>query len=199
MRVNRNIISITRTFLENIELPLVKRARRTGRGTRNRLPDRLTSALTPRSSAMLSLRGLRGLTLASLACGASSFTMSHFAAGAALRRTSPTAVTSRRLLSRGGATRATPCMASAEHFDYLVIGGGSGGVSSARRAATYDAKVWYQLDVIYNKTRSFEKHEHMTRDQSVQHDTWPPLLARLSMVPYSSMCTAVCTSNTFHL
>ncbi|CAN0185173.1 unnamed protein product [Ectocarpus sp. 6 AP-2014] len=90
---------------------------------------------------MLSLHGLRGLTLASLACGASSFTMNHFAAGAALRRTSPIAVTSRRLLSRGGATRATPCMASAEHFDYLVIGGGSGGVSSARRAATYDAKV----------------------------------------------------------
>ncbi|CAM9996231.1 unnamed protein product, partial [Discosporangium mesarthrocarpum] len=27
------------------------------------------------------------------------------------------------------------------HFDYLVIGGGSGGVSSARRAATYGAKV----------------------------------------------------------
>lgn len=27
-----------------------------------------------------------------------------------------------------------------EHYDYLVIGGGSGGVASARRAATYDAK-----------------------------------------------------------
>ncbi len=30
---------------------------------------------------------------------------------------------------------------SVSHFDYLVIGGGSGGVSSARRAATYGAKV----------------------------------------------------------
>ncbi len=30
---------------------------------------------------------------------------------------------------------------SANHFDYLVIGGGSGGVASARRAATYGAKV----------------------------------------------------------
>ncbi|CAM9769366.1 unnamed protein product [Scytosiphon promiscuus] len=58
---------------------------------------------------------------------------------AALRRSS---VTSRRLLTRGGATQAgaTPRMSS-EHYDYLVIGGGSGGVSSARRAATYDAKV----------------------------------------------------------
>lgn len=27
------------------------------------------------------------------------------------------------------------------HFDYLVIGGGSGGVASARRAAGYGAKV----------------------------------------------------------
>lgn len=30
---------------------------------------------------------------------------------------------------------------ASEHFDYLVIGGGSGGVASARRAATYNAKV----------------------------------------------------------
>lgn len=30
---------------------------------------------------------------------------------------------------------------SAEHYDYLVIGGGSGGVSSARRAAMYGRKV----------------------------------------------------------
>ncbi len=30
---------------------------------------------------------------------------------------------------------------SASHFDYLVIGGGSGGVASARRAAIYGAKV----------------------------------------------------------
>lgn len=28
-----------------------------------------------------------------------------------------------------------------QHFDYLVIGGGSGGVASARRAASYGAKV----------------------------------------------------------
>ena len=27
------------------------------------------------------------------------------------------------------------------HFDYLVIGAGSGGIASARRAATYGAKV----------------------------------------------------------
>ncbi len=31
--------------------------------------------------------------------------------------------------------------ASAHHFDYLVIGGGSGGIASARRAAGYGAKV----------------------------------------------------------
>lgn len=30
---------------------------------------------------------------------------------------------------------------SASHFDYLVIGAGSGGIASARRAATYGAKV----------------------------------------------------------
>jgi len=35
---------------------------------------------------------------------------------------------------------AAPLMAD-EHFDYLVIGGGSGGVSSARRAAAHGAKV----------------------------------------------------------
>lgn len=28
-----------------------------------------------------------------------------------------------------------------KHFDYLVIGGGSGGVASARRAASYGVKV----------------------------------------------------------
>ncbi|KAM9915224.1 hypothetical protein OXX59_010600, partial [Metschnikowia pulcherrima] len=31
--------------------------------------------------------------------------------------------------------------AIAKHYDYLVIGGGSGGVASARRAASYGAKV----------------------------------------------------------
>ena len=59
----------------------------------------------------------------------------------ALRRTSSGTglMSSRRLLSRGGATTNPPRMAG-EHYDYLVIGGGSGGVASARRAATYDAK-----------------------------------------------------------
>ncbi len=32
-------------------------------------------------------------------------------------------------------------LGSTRHFDYLVIGGGSGGVASARRAATYGTKV----------------------------------------------------------
>lgn len=32
-------------------------------------------------------------------------------------------------------------MAGEKHFDYLVIGGGSGGVASARRAAGHGAKV----------------------------------------------------------
>jgi hypothetical protein len=32
-------------------------------------------------------------------------------------------------------------LAMSNHFDYLVIGGGSGGVASARRAAGYGAKV----------------------------------------------------------
>lgn len=32
-------------------------------------------------------------------------------------------------------------MSSIKEYDYLVIGGGSGGVSSARRAAQYGAKV----------------------------------------------------------
>lgn len=80
--------------------------------------------------------------LASLACGASAFfaphTMSPFAAGTALRRTSAAVVTgSSRRLSGGRSTR----MSDSQHFDYIVIGGGSGGVASARRAATYDAKV----------------------------------------------------------
>ncbi|ANB12504.1 glutathione-disulfide reductase GLR1 [Sugiyamaella lignohabitans] len=34
-----------------------------------------------------------------------------------------------------------PSVSNAEHFNYLVIGGGSGGVASARRAAKYGAKV----------------------------------------------------------
>lgn len=80
----------------------------------------------------------------SLTCGASAFiapraTMAPFATGAALRRTSLALTTagSRRLL-RGGAIASRM---SSDHFDYLVIGGGSGGVASARRAATYNAKV----------------------------------------------------------
>ena len=32
-------------------------------------------------------------------------------------------------------------LAMSAHFDYLVIGGGSGGMASARRAAGYGAKV----------------------------------------------------------
>ena len=32
-------------------------------------------------------------------------------------------------------------MSDTKEFDYLVIGGGSGGVASARRAAQYGAKV----------------------------------------------------------
>lgn len=38
-------------------------------------------------------------------------------------------------------TKSRWMMRSDNHFDYLVIGGGSGGVASARRAATYGAKV----------------------------------------------------------
>lgn len=34
-----------------------------------------------------------------------------------------------------------PRVQAAHHFDFLVIGGGSGGVASARRAASYGAKV----------------------------------------------------------
>ena len=35
----------------------------------------------------------------------------------------------------------TASPSTAEHFDYLVIGGGSGGVASARRAAMYGKRV----------------------------------------------------------
>lgn len=36
---------------------------------------------------------------------------------------------------------ATTMSSDSNHFDYLVIGGGSGGIASARRAATYGANV----------------------------------------------------------
>ncbi|CAM9381651.1 unnamed protein product [Choristocarpus tenellus] len=51
----------------------------------------------------------------------------------------PLSETTRMRMLRGGA--AVPRMSEDNHFDYLVIGGGSGGVSSARRAATYNVKV----------------------------------------------------------
>ena len=38
-------------------------------------------------------------------------------------------------------TRATTPKMADEHFDYLVIGGGSGGIASGRRAAAHGAKV----------------------------------------------------------
>lgn len=91
------------------------------------------------------MTGLYPTVLASLACGASAFfapaAMAPFTASTVLRRTSSGVVAAgyKRLMHGGGAT-AGPRMAS-EHFDYLVIGGGSGGVASARRAATYNAKV----------------------------------------------------------
>ena len=45
------------------------------------------------------------------------------------------------LLSSARAPVSTATPAAAEHFDFLVIGGGSGGVASARRAAMYGKKV----------------------------------------------------------
>jgi len=90
------------------------------------------------------MTGIYCTVVASLACGASAFfaPSTMFGTGLmALRRTSSGTrlMSSRRLLSRGGATVNPPSM-TGEHYDYLVIGGGSGGVASARRAATYDAK-----------------------------------------------------------
>ena len=40
-----------------------------------------------------------------------------------------------------GASRKASSAAAPEHFDFLVIGGGSGGVASARRAAMYGKRV----------------------------------------------------------
>jgi len=38
-------------------------------------------------------------------------------------------------------TQPAPAMATDDHFDYLVVGGGSGGIASSRRAAMYGKKV----------------------------------------------------------
>ena len=51
----------------------------------------------------------------------------------------PLAATSR--LVGGNAPALSTTASKTEHFDYLVIGGGSGGVASARRAAMYGKKV----------------------------------------------------------
>lgn len=86
------------------------------------------------------MAGLYPTLVISLAYSASAFiapaAMAPIKAGASLRRMAAilTSTSSRRLHSSGTSM-------SAQHFDYLVIGGGSGGVASARRAATYDAKV----------------------------------------------------------
>ena len=53
----------------------------------------------------------------------------------ALAAAAPLAATA-RLVAAMSTTSAT-----ADHYDYLVIGGGSGGVASARRAAMYGKKV----------------------------------------------------------
>ena len=59
--------------------------------------------------------------------------------GVALAAAAPlTALASEAWTTRGVAASAAP---AAEHFDYLVIGGGSGGVASARRAAMHGKRV----------------------------------------------------------
>ena len=44
-----------------------------------------------------------------------------------------------------------------KHYDYLVIGGGSGGVASARRAASYGAKTL--LAVSYTHLDVYKRQE----------------------------------------
>lgn len=112
---------------------------------------RLFRLARPTSQAPLAdptMTGIYCTLFASLACGASAFVAPSTMFGTGLiglRRAHSASglMSSRRLLSRGGATSsaATPLSMTGEHYDYLVIGGGSGGVASARRAATYDAKV----------------------------------------------------------
>ena len=53
----------------------------------------------------------------------------------------PTRTSLARLRAGGGLASRVAMSSSAEHFDYLVIGGGSGGIASARRAATYGKRV----------------------------------------------------------
>jgi pyruvate/2-oxoglutarate dehydrogenase complex dihydrolipoamide dehydrogenase (E3) component len=43
--------------------------------------------------------------------------------------------------SAAGLLKASAANSDETHFDYLVIGAGSGGIASARRAASYGAKV----------------------------------------------------------
>lgn len=91
------------------------------------------------------MTGLYPILVVSLACSVSAFLYSPgmvpFPASTTLRRTSTVVASTsfRRFLC--GVASATPLRMTSEHFDYLVIGGGSGGVASARRASTYDAKV----------------------------------------------------------
>lgn len=111
--------------------------------------EAVSARLTDEQDSHPTMAGIYCTVFASLACGASAFvapsTMFGTGFTAGLRRThlGSGLMSSRRLVSRGGATSsaATPPSMTAEHYDYLVIGGGSGGVASARRAATYDAKV----------------------------------------------------------
>lgn len=140
------------------------------------------TSYSPRLGPAAMTRGLYPTVIASLACGASGFlvrsSMGPFST-AALRRTS---MTSRRL-TRGGATQAGagPRMAS-EHYDYLVIGGGSGGVSSARRAATYDAKVCVFPCTntatscrAYSMCAAVHGHQQITRLIMIRHVSTPLL------------------------
>lgn len=98
------------------------------------------------------MTGLRPTMVASLAYSACAFispaVMAPVSSGNAFRRTAAIlASTNSYRPFRAGASPTHPCMTS-NHFDYLVIGGGSGGVASARRAATYDTKVTTALKII---------------------------------------------------
>ena len=43
-----------------------------------------------------------------------------------------------------------PPIPSIKHFEYLVLGGGSGGIASARRAAEFGVKVGFTLFKEFN-------------------------------------------------